>query len=91
MRTLKKIGVLALAFVAGCAAQLAGQLVVPAARAGTNPTRWEYMCIDGPGSTGNPLTTDMDKLGAQGWELAAGVGRGAEGAVPAWCFKRALP
>jgi hypothetical protein len=59
-----KTGIALVAFVFGCALScVAQQLIIPAARAGTSPTRWEYLLIRG---------TDAEKFneaGAQGWEL----------------------
>jgi hypothetical protein len=64
---------------------------VPPARAGTNPTRWEYMCLQ---ST-DQITANANRLGAEGWELAAASGAGwGQGVfadhVMVWCFKRSL-
>jgi hypothetical protein len=81
-------------FVLGCvASQIASTFVVPPARAGTNPTRWEYHCF-----AGNASTEYFNKLGQQGWELAgaAGAGAGAGNSFDKelqlqWCFKRQLP
>ncbi len=82
---------LAVAFIVGCAAsQVASQIVVKPARAGTNPQKWEYYCI-----RGNATTDGFNKLGAEGWELTAGggaaYGTGKKGTVVfQWCFKRPL-
>src|SRR5258706_16097918 len=82
------------AFAVGCAAtQVASQLVVPTARAGTTPTRWEYMCLN----ANENITENLNKLGADGWELAAATGYGYAKLTPitvaqermVWCFKRA--
>jgi hypothetical protein len=61
---------------------------VPPVRAGSNPTRWEYYCIEGT----DKLNARSDELGAQGWEMTAAA------AVPVhidtyfvWCFKRPRP
>jgi len=76
------------AFLAGCgAATVASQLVVPSARAGTNPARWEYTCANAQPEYRSDLD-GFNRAGAQGWELAAGAGQpGAR----TWCFKRQLP
>jgi hypothetical protein len=77
--TIATISLALVAFVFGCVTEA---LVVPPVRAGTNPTRWEYKCFDAL----NP-EENANKLGAQGWELAAAEG----GASGTWCFKRPLP
>jgi hypothetical protein len=83
--------------VVGCAAsQVAPQFVVPVARAGTNPTKWEYTCMD----ILDGITDTANKMGAQGWELTAASGYAVhyQGKISkpdeprmVWCFKRALP
>jgi hypothetical protein len=81
MTTIKHapLAVAFVAFVLGCVTKA---IVVPPARAGTNPTRWEYRCV----KAFNP-EEDANKLGAEGWELGSAVG-----VAPAlWCFKRPLP
>jgi len=86
---------LALAFGIGCGAGMgASSFLVPPARAGTNPVRWEYTCF--AGSKG--ITERSNQSGAQGWEMVAGAGYGyAVGSAwggtsrMVWCFKRALP
>jgi len=61
---------LGIVFVIGCAVGgISSQLVVPPVRAGTNPTRWEYYCIEGM----EKLVERSDKLGAQGWEMTAAL------------------
>ena len=76
-----KTGIALVAFVVGCGAGgAASQLVIPSARAGTTPTRWEYLCI----TTG--LNTERyNEAGDKGWEMAATPSFGAA------CFKRPLP
>lgn len=76
------------AFVVGCGAGgAASQLVIPSARAGTNPTRWEYTCI----RAHDPMVGETDALaawnraGAQGWEFTVLL-RDEDA-----CFKRILP
>jgi hypothetical protein len=66
-------------------------LVVPPAHAGTNPTRWEYVCTEGS----ERITASSNRLGAEGWELAAAAGAGWGSGITAgqtmiWCFKRPL-
>jgi hypothetical protein len=76
--------VLLVVFFAGCAAS---RLIVPPARAGTSPQRWEYFCKHDWGD--KDITSMANEAGQQGWELAA---VGAEGSLPpTWCFKRPLP
>ena len=86
-----------LLFVIGCATGgVASQLVVPPARAGANPTRWEYYCSSAePGK----INDTLNKMGAEGWEMSSGFvstfqGRFDKGLVAeayGFCFKRALP
>ena len=80
---------LGLVFLIGCAVGGASsQLVAPPARAGTNPTRWEYRCLD----ENESMETNYNKLGAQGWEMATatttklGTLGGEAGYI--YCFKR---
>ena len=90
----------AVLFIIGCATGgVASQLVVPPARAGTNPTRWEYFCSS---AEAGKINEGLNKMGAEGWELVNGfvsrfdgqVGGGVNsyaGDAYAFCFKRALP
>ncbi len=82
------------AFGLGC---VAASFVVQPVRAGTNPTRWEYCCLDSYSGKGSldreiSLVDSMNALGAEGWELAAGAGLASSlaGANFAFCFKRPL-
>jgi hypothetical protein len=70
-------------FFAGCAAERL--LVVPPARAGTSPQRWEYACGK-LGTYDDPpdFAAVANKFGAQGWELSTLGGYW-------YCFKRPLP
>jgi hypothetical protein len=68
-------------FFAGCAAERL--LVVPPARAGTNPQRWEYACRGLPVEA-RPVEEAANKLGAEGWEMTGS-------SESTWCFKRSLP
>jgi hypothetical protein len=80
-------------FLIGCAVGgISSQLVVPQVRAGTNPTRWEYHCVEGS----EEIVAHSNKMGAQGWEMTAGAGAGSGAGIGSerefiWCFKRALP
>jgi hypothetical protein len=80
MNRAKTAAMLLVVFFAGCAAERL--LVVPPARAETNPQRWEYACFKyfDIGST----TEKANEFGAQGWEMVSASN------VP-WCFKRPLP
>lgn len=75
------------AFILGCAA---AAFVVPPARAGMNPQKWEYKCFE----EGNEekLNQKANEMGAQGWEMssAAGAARTATHLELLWCFKRPL-
>ena len=90
--TTTRSAVIGMVFLIGCAVGGASsRLVVPQARAGTNPTRWEYHCIDGS----DELGVNSNKMGEQGWELAAGAGAGSGTGVGSsntfvGCFKRPL-
>jgi hypothetical protein len=87
MRSSNSLAVLVLGVILGCAAEHV--LVVPPARAGTSPQRWEYVCKDELGAS--RVAQMADQFGQEGWELvtaAAGMGPGAE---VTWCFKRPLP
>jgi hypothetical protein len=62
---LTKTGIALAAFLAGCGASAAAsQLVIPSARAGATPARWEYFCING-----NDVKGEWNRAGAEGWEL----------------------
>ena len=84
-------------FIIGCATGgVASQLVVPQARAGTTPARWEHWCSSGKGNTKELLR----KSGEAGWEMVAAfatrVDRSSyETAMEiddyAFCFKRSIP
>jgi len=74
---MKRHGFIAIVFLIGCATGgVASQLVVPPARAGTNPTRWEYLCS--MQEEGN-MTAELNHEGAQGWELVSVVPRRTTG------------
>jgi hypothetical protein len=80
--TIATISLALVAFVFGCVTEA---LVVPPVHANPNAARWEYHCITETGYSGTEtMQEDFNKLGREGWELAA-----AEGAR--FCFKRPLP
>jgi hypothetical protein len=83
MNRAKTAFALLLVFCAGCAAERL--LVVPPARAGTSPQRWEYACgKNGTFDEPQDLVKTANNFGAEGWELIGFTG--------AWyCFKRPLP
>jgi hypothetical protein len=90
---MKHHGIIAIVFVVGCATGgVAAQLVVPPVRAGTAPTRWEYQCaaVDYPDAD---IGATLNKLGAEGWELASMAPRAVRGSIVGYmlCTKRALP
>jgi len=73
---------ISVAFVAGC---VASQFIVPPARAGTNPMRWEYACpIDTSPAWNDSSIALANRMGAEGWELVTAASK-------ALCFKRPLP
>ncbi len=88
---LAKTSIALVALLVGCGASaVASQLVIPKARAGTSPTRWEYLCLVAQPEVTNRTKSDVEtfnRAGAEGWELAAVGGVGDV----AWCFKRQLP
>lgn len=90
---MKHRGLLAIIFVVGCATGgVASRLVVPSARAGTNPTRWEYVCAEFEHD--GRLTETLNKYGAEGWELVSVVPPRQVtfgGLYVGFCAKRALP
>lgn len=94
---MKHRGFIAIVFVIGCATGgVAAQLVVPPVRAGTSPTRWEYQCVESR-AEGSDVTSTLNQLGLQGWELASMGTRYTFGSdrqeVQKYvvCAKRALP
>lgn len=87
---------LAIVFILGCATGgVASQLVIPPARAGTPPTRWEYLCgIDRADYDQLVDVKTFNRAGAEGWELAAMVsprpgGTMSQGKIH-YCFKRRI-
>ena len=81
-----------LVFFGGCAASQVANYVVPPARAGTAPQRWEYQCLRGT----EGITEMANQHGREGWELTAASGAGwgtgmMTGHTMVWCFKRPLP
>jgi hypothetical protein len=73
------------AFILGCAAST---FVVPPARAGSSPQKWEYSCFSDSGA--EDVTKQANAMGAQGWELASAAAEPHMGHLPIWCFKRPL-
>lgn len=82
----------AVAFVAGCAATAAFQ--VPRARADAKDlARWEHWCVD---VEGIPKNADLERAGAEGWELVSTTfrppvvqnGSSVGGGATVLCFKR---
>jgi hypothetical protein len=93
---MKQRGFIAIIFVIGCATGgVASQVVIPPARAGTNPTRWEHICV----KTNTKLSEMMTEMGAQGWELVSAFptyldhkfDNSLEAQAFMFCSKRALP
>jgi hypothetical protein len=73
---------LALLFVLGCATGgVASQVVIPSARAGIAPQRWEHFCMENPSAEG------LNKAGSEGWELVT-VTSHPNVADYMFCFKR---
>lgn len=79
------------AFVAGCVTSAV--VMVPRATASTGP-RWEHWCMD---VEGVPKAADVERAGAEGWELATATfrppvvegGSSVGGGATYLCFKRA--
>jgi hypothetical protein len=69
------------AFLAGC---VAARAVIPVARAGTTPQRWEYHCETLGLGTMRGFTETLNQAGVEGWELAGLT-------TQYYCFKRPLP
>ncbi len=87
---LSKVALLPVVFFVGCAAERV--LEVPPARAGSSPTRWEYVCRELCGDAEAQKTANA--MGAAGFEFAGAAspaGGAADPPAPTWCFKRALP
>jgi hypothetical protein len=74
------------AFLVGCIASQMTALIVPPARAGTSPQKWEYACKDTGGS--DDVANMANSFGAEGWDMASAAARGN---WMTWCFKRPLP
>jgi hypothetical protein len=88
MNRAKTAFALLVVFFAGCAAAELRPLIVPPARAGTSPQRWEFTCISRGGSGNAEFAQNASVFGAQGWEMVGGAGDHIEST---WCFKRPLP
>jgi hypothetical protein len=86
-------------FIFGCATGgVAAQLVVPPVRAGTAPARWSTSASASEPGGGDGITSTLNKLGAEGWELASAAPSHQAAAfgshdIDAFllCAKRALP
>jgi hypothetical protein len=83
MRTIKLGSALAVAFVIGCMTSTIAPFPLVHAQADDGSKRWEYECLE---HDRIDLKKEMDKLGADGWELAA-ASPTTLGST--WCFKRA--
>jgi hypothetical protein len=94
LAAMKRTAALSLIFVVGCVAgATTAQLVVPKARAGTNPQRWEYHCVESSGFNKDSAPT-LNARGAEGWELVSASHRAraslSEQHDVLFCFKRPL-
>jgi hypothetical protein len=76
------------AVLVGCVASQMAPFVIPPARAGTSPQKWEYTCVQTIEKAPDKIAAFADKLGQQGWEMA---GATAFDYYADWCFKRPLP
>ena len=84
MNKLSVSGLIVAAFLVGCATTMvAAPTIVPPARAGTAPVKWEYHCVYLNDST---LIQTLNKYGTEGWELTTSMAR----AKPQYCLKRQL-
>ena len=84
MNKLSVSGLIVAAFLVGCATTMvAAPTIVPPARAGTAPVKWEYHCEYLEDAT---LTQTLNKFGAEGWELTVSSGSRNH----QYCLKRQL-
>ena len=89
------ISIFSLGLAVGCVvATVSRPFVVAPARAGTNPQKWEYYCIDRTKTVS--IVKDSNTLGSEGWEMTgvAALARGEANEAftrMVWCFKRPLP
>lgn len=92
MAAFKPGWLVALAFCAGCLSTAV--FSVPRARAdAASLTRWEHWCLD---VDGVPKNSDLDRAGAEGWELVSTNfrppvvrdGSSVGGGATLVCFKR---
>ncbi len=92
MRFVRPAWLLAAAFVLGCVTTAV--VHVPRARAdAANLPRWEHWCMD---VDGVPKPADLDKAGAEGWEMVSVAfrppvvngGNSVGGGATYVCFKR---
>jgi hypothetical protein len=89
---LRSSWLLAVAFVAGCVAT--ATFTVPKARAdASSHARWEHWCVD---VDGVPKNEQLDRAGAEGWELVSAAfrppvvkeGSSVGGGATLLCFRR---
>ncbi len=96
---MKRPFTLAIIFIIGCATGgVASQFTVPPVRAGTSPTRWEYLCTAASRET---VGKHLKPIGQEGWEMVSamvqgfetmkGFGETSQALAYTFCFKRALP
>ena len=86
MNKLSVSGLIVAAFLVGCATTMvAAPTIVPPARAGTAPVKWEYQC-ERMKEDDKTMTEELNKYGAEGWELAVTAGSRSS----RFCFKRQL-
>jgi len=95
-----KRGFVTIVFIIGCATGgVASQLVVPPVRAGTAPTRWEYLCNEATFATMRQLRAALNEAGDVGWEAVSvmpmhqdhSFNGDLEVDAISFCAKRALP
>ena len=78
------------AFLAGCLATQLAPLVIPPARAGTSPQKWEYACMASPyDAKATDDAAKANEFGQSGWEMIGALAHYGGGGD--WCFKRSLP
>jgi hypothetical protein len=89
MTKLRGVGI-GVVFLVGCAVGGASsRLMVPPASAqqAASLTKWEYLCFWK--NSMDDVVDRANQLGAEGWEMAAAAGGGAQSMQVTWCFKRA--
>jgi len=89
MKATKSV-LLGIVFLIGCAVGGASShFAAPPARAAGSPQMWEHYCFRG----NTQISDTANKLGAEGWEMAAAAGAGAGDVMVnsmtfIFCFKR---